>query len=99
MTGLSVRALRLYDEVGLLKPAQIESHNKYRYYEQKQIAIAQRIKMFRECELSLEDIRNILEQPKNSRTIFEQHLVRLHQRLEQHKTMIGQLEQLITETR
>ncbi len=98
-TGLSIRALRLYDEVGLLKPVVVVKHNKYRYYKFEQIAVAQQIKTYRENELPLEEIKLILNHPLSAKQRLEQHLERLRQRLTQHQTMIGQLEQMLHQTR
>ena len=99
LTGLSIRALRLYDEVGLLKPAVVVKHNKYRYYQYDQIAVAQQIKTYREHELPIEEIKLILSHPPSAKERLEQHLERLRQRLSQHQTIIGQLEQMLLQTR
>ena len=99
LTGLSIRALRLYDEVGLLKPAIVVKHNKYRYYQYDQIAVAQQIKTYREHELPIEEIKLILSHPPSAKERLEQHLERLRQRLSQHQTIIGQLEQMLLQTR
>lgn len=98
-TGLSVRALRLYDEVGLLKPAFVVEHNKYRYYQSEQIELAKQIKTYRENDLPLEQIKHILEQPESTQQTLEQHLERLRERLIQQQTLIGQVERLLTQTR
>ncbi len=98
-TGLSVRALRLYDEVGLLKPAFVVEHNKYRYYQFEQIELAKQIKTYRENDLPLEQIKHILEQPESTQQTLEQHLERLRERLIQQQTLIGQVERLLTQTR
>jgi DNA-binding transcriptional MerR regulator len=98
-TGLSIRALRLYDEVGLLKPAVVVKHNKYRYYKIEQIPIALEIKTYRDNDVPLEEIKQILNHPPSAKERLEQHLERLRQRLIQHQMMIGQLEQMLHQTR
>ncbi len=60
LANTTVRTLHYYDEIGLLKPARIES-NGYRTYEEKELLLLQQIMFFRELELSLEDIKKILE--------------------------------------
>jgi DNA-binding transcriptional MerR regulator len=94
-TGLSIRALRLYDHVGLLKPAVVVRHNKYRYYQSEQISIAQQIKTYRDSDLPLEEIKQILENPMTTQTRLEEHLGRLRQRLLAHQEMIQKLEQIV----
>jgi DNA-binding transcriptional MerR regulator len=94
-SGLSVRALRLYDEVGLLKPATVTKHNHYRYYRPEQLHIAQQIKLYRQYEVSLEDIKTMLENPSRTKETLQNHLERLQQTLCKQQNMIGQLEVLI----
>ena len=55
MSGVSGRTLRYYDEIGLLKPARINSSG-YRIYGEKQVDLLQQILFYRELELSLEEI-------------------------------------------
>jgi len=59
ISGVSVRTLHFYDEIGLLKPAYIEA-NGYRYYEEKQLLLLQQILFFRELGFELKQIQNIL---------------------------------------
>ncbi|MFN3267032.1 MAG: MerR family transcriptional regulator [Deinococcales bacterium] len=94
-TGLSVRALRLYDEVGLLKPALVNRHNKYRYYQSEQIVRAKQIKFYREYSLPLEDIRDILEHPQKAQNILQNHLERLQQEVAKQQHLIGQIQTLL----
>jgi len=60
MSGVSVRTLYYYDEIGLLKPA-FYGENGYRYYEKEQILRLQQIMFFRELDFKLDDIQTILE--------------------------------------
>lgn len=59
LSGVSVRTLHYYDEIGLLKPAYIEV-NGYRYYEEKQLILLQQILFFRELGIELKKIHKIL---------------------------------------
>ena len=61
LSGVSVRGLHWYDEIGLLKPAYI-GVNKYRYYEEKQLLLLQQILFFRELGFALNDIQSLLVQ-------------------------------------
>ena len=60
LSGVSVRTLHYYDEIGLLKPA-YHSESGYRYYEEEQLLLLQQILFFRELEFPLKDIRRVLE--------------------------------------
>jgi DNA-binding transcriptional MerR regulator len=62
MAGVSIRTLHYYDEIGLLKPDRVGS-NKYRYYGEDALFRLQQILLYRDMDLSLQDIKSILEQP------------------------------------
>lgn len=59
LAGVSTRTLRYYDEINLLKPARIDS-NGYRIYSQKEVNLLQQILFYRELDVGLEDIKNIV---------------------------------------
>lgn len=61
ISGVSVRTLHWYDEIGLLKPAYL-GDNQYRYYEEEQLLILQQILFFKELGFNLNDIQNLLAQ-------------------------------------
>ena len=61
-TGLTVRALRHYDRIGLLKPAAV-SEAGYRLYDGAALERLQQILLFRELEFPLKEIRAILDRP------------------------------------
>lgn len=60
LSGVSVRTLRFYDEIGLLKPAFIAENN-YRYYGQEQLLQLQQILFFRELGFELKQIQQIVQ--------------------------------------
>ncbi len=62
-TGLSVKALRLYDERGLLVPARVDRASGYRRYAEDQIATAGRIALLRRAGVGLADIGRFLAAP------------------------------------
>jgi DNA-binding transcriptional MerR regulator len=62
IAGVTRRALRYYDEIGLLRLAAY-GENGYRYYDEDAALRLQQILFFRELELPLEEIRAILDQP------------------------------------
>jgi DNA-binding transcriptional MerR regulator len=59
LSGVSVRTLHYYDEIGLLKPAYY-GDNHYRYYEEEQLLLLQQILFYRELGLQLNDIQKII---------------------------------------
>ena len=62
MSGVSVRTLHFYDEVGLLKPAYLGA-NGYRFYEETQLLMLQQILFYRELGFELKRIKTILSRP------------------------------------
>ena len=61
LSRVSIRMLRHYDEIGLLKPAEIDSFTGYRYYSESQLTIIGRISSLKELGFSLADIIRIIE--------------------------------------
>lgn len=62
LTGISVRTLHYYDEIGLLKPTEVSDAG-YRLYDDKALQKLQQILIFRELDLPLADIRIIMDHP------------------------------------
>ena len=60
LSRISVRMLRHYDEIGLLRPAEIDRFTDYRYYREDQLPTAGRIAALKEMGFSLADIARIL---------------------------------------
>ena len=60
LSGVSVRTLHHYDEVGLLKPASV-GENGYRYYGREELLRLQQILFHRELGFSLEEIARVMD--------------------------------------
>lgn len=73
LSGVSIRTLRYYDEIELLKPSYY-GDNGYRYYEELQLVRLQHILFFRELELPLAEIRELVVQDSfNQAEALRQH--------------------------
>jgi len=96
---LSQKALRLYDELGLLKPALVDPGSGYRYYSLAQALEAERIRLLRSLEVPLDEIGRILHAPapEAARELLERHRVRLAARLEEYRAALTHLETLVKE--
>ncbi len=66
ISHLTMKTLRYYDEIGLLKPAFIDAKNGYRYYDIFQLEIALLITRLKTYLFSLEEIKDILEDRENT---------------------------------
>ncbi len=86
---VTIATLRLYDQMGLLKPAFIDPDSGYRYYTIQQTSRLDFIRYMRELGLSLADIQSILE--KEDVTLIEEKLIeknnQIHQQLRELKAM------------
>ena len=60
VSGLTVKALRHYDEIGLLEPARVDEWTGYRYYGLEQARVAEAIRRLRSLEVPLDEIRELL---------------------------------------
>ena len=97
MTRLSVKALRHYDELGLLAPAVVDRFSSYRYYTYSQANRAEAIRLLRGLDMPLDRIRELLESedPDISVKLLEEHRGELEDRLERHRRMLTFIERLI----
>ena len=62
LAGVSVRTLRWYDQIGLLKPTEVTPAG-YRLYDGEAMAVLQQILFYRELDMPLEQIGRILSAP------------------------------------
>ena len=63
LTGISVRTLHYYDEIGLLKPTECSGAG-YRLYDDKALERLQQILFFREFDMPLKEIKSIIDNPE-----------------------------------
>ncbi len=63
LTGVSVRTLHYYDEIGILKPVCVDEHNGYRFYDERSLKRLQTILFYRELDFSLKEIDTIISNP------------------------------------
>lgn len=70
-TGVSIKSLRYYDEIGILPPIYIDSFTKYRYYSFEQIAIVNVIKLCVNLGIPLKEIKNFSKK-ENGKINYEQ---------------------------
>lgn len=79
-TGVSVRTLHYYDEIGLLEPADVDKFTGYRYYDENSLLRMQEILFYRELDFSLKSIGEILSSQsysKNDALKEQKHLLTL----------------------
>ena len=88
ITGISVRTLHYYDEIGLLKPTD-KSDAGYRLYDDKALEQLQQILFFREFDIPLKEIKAVMENPALARN----HILKMQR--EMLLTKIKRMERLV----
>lgn len=95
MSGVSVRTLHFYDEVGLLKPAYLGA-NGYRFYEEAQLLMLQQILFYRKLGFELKQIKRILRQPDFDKVAaLESHRKVLRKNLAETRKLIETIDKTI----
>ena len=91
MTRLSIKALRLYDQLGLLQPLHVDPQTGYRYYGVDQLSSARMIRNMREMDMPLATIRQVLavlpSLPAQAEALLREY----------EEMRIGQVEQIRTQ--
>lgn len=91
-TGVSVRTLHYYDEIGLLSPSH-RTEAGYRLYGREDIIRLQQIVSLRQIGFSLEEIRECLEQRNFSfDRVIQLHTARLREQIELSQKLLNRLE-------
>ncbi len=95
MAGVSTRTLRYYDEIGLLKPARINSSG-YRIYGQTEIDLLQQILFYRALDVELDTIKKIVTSPDfNGILALSEHHDKLLEKRKQLDRLIANVEKTI----
>jgi DNA-binding transcriptional MerR regulator len=97
ISGVSVRTLHHYDDIGLLKPARL-GDNRYRYYEQPEVLRLQQILFHRELGFALQEIAALLDQPGFDRLeALSAHRVRLEQEAQRYAELVRTIDRTIAD--
>ena len=95
LAGVTPRTIHHYDAIGLLKPISL-GENGYRYYDSKSILSLQQILFYRELDLSLLEIKKIMESHDFSvLSALEGHRLELEKRIMRLERLIGTVEDTI----
>jgi DNA-binding transcriptional MerR regulator len=86
LTSLSPKALRLYQDQGLLDPAHVDPTSGYRYYSRAQIGTASQIGVLRRAGIALVDIAEFLRSPGSDQV--ERWLVSLEKEFAEKRRML-----------
>ncbi len=92
---VSVKTLRYYDELGLLKPARVDDDTSYRYYSTSQLTRLNRILVMKDMGLSLEQIALLLDKeptPDQIRGMLRLKQVELNQQMIEGQARLRRIE-------
>lgn len=97
ITRLSIRALRRYDEMGVLQPAWVDPSSGYRYYRLGQARDAEAVRILRGLDMPIAQIREVLAagDPDLVRKHLALHREHLEERLVEHQRRLAFLERVI----
>jgi len=101
-SGLTTKALRHYDRIGLLPPAVIDGGNGYRRYRGDQVAEARLVQLLRSLELPLDQVRTVVAAWTSGDTataegIIHRHRSRLDARVTRLRGALHRIDHLLTE--
>jgi DNA-binding transcriptional MerR regulator len=99
LTGLSIGALRHYDELGILRPADVDRFTAYRRYRRDQLETARTIRRLRDLELPIDEIRAVLaaDDPAEQRRLIADHRARIEARSNRLHLVLHHLSQISAE--
>ncbi|MGJ7920046.1 MerR family transcriptional regulator [Neobacillus sp. LXY-4] len=98
LASISTRTLRYYDEIGILKPARINSSG-YRIYGQAEVNKLQQILFYRELGVNLENIKEIVTSPSfEAGKALKEHREKLLEKRQQLDLLIANVEKTIALT-
>src|SRR5215210_6960752 len=95
LSCVSVKTLRYYDELGLLKPAHVDHFTGYRFYSADQLPQLNRILALKDLGFSLEQAMRLLEGalvPTQMREILLMKQAELHQRVQDEQLRLARVE-------
>jgi len=96
MAGITPRTLHYYDEIGLLEPSQVGA-NGYRYYGEEALLRLQQILLYRELDLPLEHIKEIVgRRDFDVLSALESHRQKLRQRIAHMERLIATVDDTIS---
>lgn len=97
ITRLTIKALHIYDAIGLLPPVMVDPDSGYRYYSITQLPMARRIRLLRSIDMPLDAIYAVLQAPTPAAmdALLHEHQQRIADRIARDQQALHLLQQLI----
>lgn len=99
LTQVSIRMLRYYDEIGLLKPAEVDLFTGYRMYSAEQIPILQKIVLLRDTKFTTLEIKDLIQRFKDIDILNElkEKKIQINNEIAKEKQRIDKIDSAIRE--
>jgi len=96
LSGCTVKALRFYDKLGIVRPAVVELATGFRYYRPSQVTEAQQVRLLRSLEMPLSEIRVLLttEDPAVIHAVLARQRARLAEHISRQQRAVLLLDDL-----
>jgi len=94
---LSLKALRIYDRLGLLRPAHVDAESGYRYYRTDQIRTAKLVALLRRLDMPLDVIKQVIEAPDSAQAyvVIEDYWSKVETHVTQGRRVLAYLRTLM----
>ncbi len=96
LSKTTIKALRYYEKEGLLVPTKVE-FNGYRYYDAKELITVAKIKSLRQLDISISDIKNILNGNQNINEVLKRKKEEIENNLNEYKYQLSKINYLLEE--
>ena len=99
LSQISVKTLRYYDEIGLLRPSEVDRFTGYRYYTASQLSRLNRILLLKDLGLSLDQIGRLLESdlpPAQLRGMLKLRQAEIERSIEEEEARLARVAALLT---
>jgi len=98
ITSLTIKSLRLYHEKGILVPSEVDEFTQYRYYDERNLEIARSVKILKDFDFSLSEIKEILNDLDSDTNLLEQlqdKFSQIQEKIERYRNISNSLQNTI----
>ncbi|QQK07406.1 MerR family transcriptional regulator [Miniphocaeibacter halophilus] len=94
LSNITIKMLRHYDEIGLLKADKVDENTNYRYYSANQLEKASKITVYKELGFSLKKIKNLIENEHKEEELLSYYKIRIEEIKEEQEKLEKQIHKL-----
>ncbi|WP_099203504.1 MerR family transcriptional regulator [Miniphocaeibacter massiliensis] len=100
LSNITIKMLRHYDEIGLLKPSMVDEKTNFRYYSAKELEVASKINTYKELGFSLKMIATLIKNESEEEELISHYKFRIaeikeeQEKLEKQMTMLKKVSEL-----